>query len=69
MTDYCDTCKEFNENLRHVCTTRNRKIQSGSSEPIEIEMLEKQLEDLEKELKQRWRCVVKGLLPGYDEDL
>ena len=52
MTDYCDTCKEFNENMRRVRTTINRKVQSGNNDPIEIEILQKQLACLEKELKE-----------------
>ena len=53
MTDYCDTCKSMQEEMRRIRTTRDRLHQSGSAEPAQIHSLEAKLEEVEKELKHK----------------
>ena len=60
MTDYCDTCKHFKEQLSRNQAVLNRLHQSGSATAGEIRALETTKEELEEELADHKRVATQS---------
>ena len=50
--DYCDTCAEFNEQIRAKQTTLNRILQTGSSSEEDVESLKEEIKSLQSALEE-----------------
>ena len=50
MLDYCDTCKQYHEEKKRKQATKRRLCESGSATGSEIEAVETEIEDLDRNL-------------------
>ena len=50
MLDYCDTCKQYHEENKRKQATKRRLHESGSATSSEIEAVETEIEDLDRNL-------------------
>ena len=60
MTDYCDSCKDFKEQLSRNQAVINRSKQSGNATVNELHTLEKTRKQVEQELKEHKEIATKS---------